>query len=138
MSFDLISITISLIFFQLIPNGSSLYSPDLESDSGMSGMARGGLQVPGYHRQSSQHSYYYPSATANAPTSGVSVDMRSGGSSYYGQPMGRQHRTKVAASGVVRRQESLVGVGSGSGGRRQQQSLQSQPSQQQHYQVRRG
>ncbi|VUZ44453.1 unnamed protein product, partial [Hymenolepis diminuta] len=77
--------------------------PDLESDSGMSGMARGTNAVPGYHRQSSQHSYYYP--TLGAVTAAGSSMSSAGDTSYYGHSTGMARQQKLQRG--VRRQESM-------------------------------
>ncbi|VDD75314.1 unnamed protein product [Mesocestoides corti] len=61
--------------------------PDLESDSGMSGLTRGPTE-PGFHRQSSQHSYYYPTPAAG----------------YYGQ---KSSSRQQGPNTMVRRQDSL-------------------------------
>ncbi|KAM3183546.1 hypothetical protein ACTXT7_010130 [Hymenolepis weldensis] len=97
-------------------------SPDLESDSGMSGMARGTIAVPGYHRQSSQHSYYYP--TVGAVAAAGSSMSSTGGTSYYGHSIGVARQQKLQ-KGAVRRQESMPpGVAASA----------SRPRQPQHYQ----
>ncbi|VDO12578.1 unnamed protein product [Rodentolepis nana] len=90
-----------------IPQNQQLISariefPDLESDSGMSAMSRGPIEVRGYHRQSSQHSYYYPTVGAAAAGPG----MIAGGTNYYGHSAGVPRQQQLQR-GVVRRQESM-------------------------------
>lgn len=70
----------------------------------MSGMARGTNAMPGYHRQSSQHSYYYP--TLGAVTAAGSSMSSTGGTSYYGHSTGMARQQKLPR-GAVRRQESM-------------------------------